>query len=326
MKYKKSVIFSIFLFAWCFTSNSYSFLPEFIDALSRCDYEKLQQLIDTYMQQHRIDRETTHWTMLQAASHNRLPEIIDLLVIVGCVDIDGVDIDGIPSSHPPLHLACLNGDIKTIDSLCRHGANPYHKSLSGSLAIHACAQYNTIEAVNYMITLAPDSINSECHAGYTPLSSIFKNIECKINAQLPVIHYLLSNGANPNSIMPYQKGNTILHNSVSRNLYGVVIALIINNVNLSPLNSDNQTPLEIMEECPEHNSGMLSILGPAISAGTSSRMPDKRNLPRNAFSLQNWAVYWIRAYFNHMEISRSPLPVRLICFVLYNSYDSSVNL
>lgn len=320
MKYIKHIILLVlFIFL---SSNSYSsFLSELIDALSCSDYEKFQQLIDIYIQQHQIDRDHDHWSMLQLASYNSFPEIINLLVVVGCVNVNGAYL-----GYSPLELASINGDIKTIKTLCSHGANPVQQSSSGSLAIHACAQHNNVEAVNYLISQAPDTINSECHAGYTPLSSIFRNHEDGINTQLPVIYFLLSHGASPDSIMPCQNNKTILHDSVSRNLYSVVIALIINDVNLSPLNHNNQTPFQVMEHCPDQNSGMLSILGPAISAETSGSIPDKGRLPRSAFSLQNWTAYWIRKYFNHFQILQSQLPSFLICFVLYNSYETDKDL
>ena len=308
---KKALIVIVFVFAF-FITSAYSFFSELVDAFSRDDYEQCRQLIEEYQQQYQLQPTVKFWIVIQMAIYYNKPEMLKLLAILIC-------------PYGILQLAFLHGGMDTIKTLLHYGASPREKSSDGSLSIHAAAQLGSVASVSYIYNMAPDTINSVSSSGYTPLSGLFKLLEDGeegIIARLPIIYYLLTHGANPNCVIPDQHGDSLLHEAVSRNLYAVVIALIANNVAASPLNDINQTPLQMIGQYSDHNSGMVSILGPAVAAGTSSLDSDRKRMPRTAFSLQNWAAYWIRRYFSYIQINNSPLPVHLICFVLYHEYAS----
>ena len=229
--------------------------PELIGAIENNDYKKIVQLIrDGVDLNESINVEVKDCAyvgnvLCLAAAYGNL-EIVRLLIQ------HGMDPNAFANGLLPLHVAARRGHLEIVKMLIgEYGTDPLTLTESGhgqEPALHFAATGNHVEVVQYLLDLAPDSVNCLSAPDYpelsrTPLRNAFNKFA------YDVVKLLLSYNANPNFIDG--TGDSYLHLACKDGKADIVQLLLehpdFDHNLVNALNSDSQTPLQLASSNPE---------------------------------------------------------------------------
>ena len=101
--------------------------------------------------------------VLEAAENGRTEQLAKLLQdkphLANCRDID---------LYTPLHRACYNGHVETIDFLLRKGADIHARTSEGWTPLHSASKWSHHQAASLLLSAGAD-VNALTNGGVTPL-------------------------------------------------------------------------------------------------------------------------------------------------------------
>lgn len=170
-----------------------------------------------------------HW----AAINNRL-EVAQLLIKKGA----NVNAVGGVLASTPLHWAARHGHARMVSLLVRNGADWTLRDVEGFTALHIAIQFGCTPVAAYLIAMgqSPDELDTTrmtpaIWAAYKVYSKDPLKMLAKMGADLE------------KADSTYR--NTPLHWAVVQGNHTAVSVLVKLNVNLLPVNKENETPLDI---------------------------------------------------------------------------------
>ena len=142
--------------------------------------------------------------------------------------------------------------------------------------MHVAASANNLEVIEYLLDLAPETINRMSHAdlvpwscgSHTPLQRAFNQIITS-DHDISAVRLLLSRGANPNTI--YHNGESFLHIACDAGHVELVKLLLehpgFNHNLINAPNNASKTPLQLAGE--NHEIAALLVQHGATLVGQS---------------------------------------------------------
>uniref|UniRef100_A0A1I8BRD2 ANK_REP_REGION domain-containing protein n=1 Tax=Meloidogyne hapla TaxID=6305 RepID=A0A1I8BRD2_MELHA len=249
-----------------------------------------------------------HW----AAINNRI-EAAKLLLQRGA----NVNAIGGVLASTPLHWAARHGHARMVAVLVRNGADWTIRDVEGFTALHVAVQFGCIPVAAYLIAMgqSPDELDTTrmtpaIWAAYKACSKDSLRMLAKLGADLE------------KTDSTYR--NSPLHWAVAQGNHMAVSALIKLNVNLSQLNKENETPLDIARR----KGDLLSIRLLEMSAREHGLIPskcrqklrDNTNIRRSViFSLPFFIIFVgsLIASCSLSTITKLELSFCLIAFILF---------
>ncbi|CAF0842356.1 unnamed protein product [Adineta steineri] len=182
----------------------------------------------------------------------------------------------------PLHLACQNGSLETIQLLISNGANFKVRNQNGSNCLHIACQNSHLNIVQWLIEKQNANINEFDYMNSTPIHY------AAANGNEHIINYLLDKQA---KIIIDNNGNTPLHVAAENGHHNVCVVLIERNCcSLLAVNNQQLTAADLAE-----NSGYSSLANELRLRSNPSLLQKatvvrlvikKRNVPRLDASCQ----------------------------------------
>nr|CAD2197672.1 unnamed protein product [Meloidogyne enterolobii] len=196
-----------------------------------------------------------HW----AAINNRI-EAAKLLLQRGA----NVNAVGGVLASTPLHWAARHGHARMVAVLVRNGADWTIRDVEGFTALHVAVQFGCIPVAAYLIAMgqSPDELDTtrmtpSIWAAYKACSKDSLRMLAKLGADLE------------KTDSTYR--NSPLHWAVAQGNHMAVSTLIKLNVNLSQLNKENETPLDIARR----RGDLLSVRLIEMAAREQGLIPSK---------------------------------------------------
>jgi len=115
---------------------------------------------------HRLSKDGGNKTVLEHACEGGDVDVIKLLISHGA-GFQGSNREG--SFIPPLHRAANEGHLDAAKYLILSGANVFRRCGLGYLPIHYAASRSQVAMVEYLLTVAPETLEAVADAGETPL-------------------------------------------------------------------------------------------------------------------------------------------------------------
>nr|CAD2147333.1 unnamed protein product [Meloidogyne enterolobii] len=248
------------------------------------DVNKLLSLLDSCsVSPNSVDQDDCsllHW----AAINNRI-EAAKLLLQRGA----NVNAVGGVLASTPLHWAARHGHARMVAVLVRNGADWTIRDVEGFTALHVAVQFGCIPVAAYLIAMgqSPDELDTtrmtpSIWAAYKACSKDSLRMLAKLGADLE------------KTDSTYR--NSPLHWAVAQGNHMAVSTLIKLNVNLSQLNKENETPLDIARR----RGDLLSVRLIEMAAREQGLIPskcrqklrDNMNIRRSViFSLPFFAIF-----------------------------------
>uniref|UniRef100_A0A914M5V7 Palmitoyltransferase n=4 Tax=Meloidogyne TaxID=189290 RepID=A0A914M5V7_MELIC len=223
------------------------------------DVNKLLSLLDSCsVSPNSVDQDDCsllHW----AAINNRI-EAAKLLLQRGA----NVNAVGGVLASTPLHWAARHGHARMVAVLVRNGADWTIRDVEGFTALHVAVQFGCIPVAAYLIAMgqSPDELDTtrmtpSIWAAYKACSKDSLRMLAKLGADLE------------KTDSTYR--NSPLHWAVAQGNHMAVSTLIKLNVNLSQLNKENETPLDIARR----RGDLLSVRLIEMAAREQGLIPSK---------------------------------------------------
>lgn len=215
-----------------------------------CYYEKLDT-IKLLLKFDSVDinqRYKNYSTCLISAIRQEKTKIIDILLEDPNIDVNKEDGH---SLETPLHVACENGDLLTLDKLMkRPEINIMKTSSRGNNILHSACYFSpNLNIIKYL--LEHKKLNTKSgefmgnvvnNCGETPLMCIIRNYNRNANSKA---FQMLLNDSRTNPNVQDYKGNTILHIAAINNLQIVEMLLKDKRVDLSIKNNKGKTAFDL---------------------------------------------------------------------------------
>ena len=115
-------------------------------------------------------------------------------------DLDYADRMG---EESPLHVSAAAGDLKKVDSLLKHGANPNELDANHRTPLHEAVDAGSLETVDRLLQAGANPNRQDAYLGH---SALHRAVQAQSQ---PIAERLLKSGANPN--LPDVEGNTPFH-------------------------------------------------------------------------------------------------------------------
>uniref|UniRef100_A0A915MCI7 Palmitoyltransferase n=1 Tax=Meloidogyne javanica TaxID=6303 RepID=A0A915MCI7_MELJA len=240
------------------------------------DVNKLLSLLDSCsVSPNSVDQDDCsllHW----AAINNRI-EAAKLLLQRGA----NVNAVGGVLASTPLHWAARHGHARMVAVLVRNGADWTIRDVEGFTALHVAVQFGCIPVAAYLIAMgqSPDELDTtrmtpSIWAAYKACSKDSLRMLAKLGADLE------------KTDSTYR--NSPLHWAVAQGNHMAVSTLIKLNVNLSQLNKENETPLDIARR----RGDLLSVRLIEMAAREQGLIPSKcrQKLRDNMANRQEYAL------------------------------------
>lgn len=276
------------------------------------DVNKLLSLLDSCsVSPNSVDQDDCsllHW----AAINNRI-EAAKLLLQRGA----NVNAVGGVLASTPLHWAARHGHARMVAVLVRNGADWTIRDVEGFTALHVAVQFGCIPVAAYLIAMgqSPDELDTtrmtpSIWAAYKACSKDSLRMLAKLGADLE------------KTDSTYR--NSPLHWAVAQGNHMAVSTLIKLNVNLSQLNKENETPLDIARR----RGDLLSVRLIEMAAREQGLIPskcrqklrDNMNIRRSViFSLPFFAIFLgsLIASCSLSTITKLEFSFCLIAFILF---------
>ncbi|CAG9761235.1 unnamed protein product [Ceutorhynchus assimilis] len=142
----------------------------------------------------------------------------------------------ISNKETPLHMACYNNDVRSVELLLKFGTSIDTKDKDGYTPLHLAIEQEHYEVVSILLENNAN-INRITTAGQIPLEIA----SSKNNVRL--MELLLKFGAEIET--KTLDGNTLLHLATQKSHHEIVNTLLENNANINAINKVGQTPLQI---------------------------------------------------------------------------------
>ncbi|QDZ19864.1 ankyrin repeat domain-containing protein [Chloropicon primus] len=204
-------------------------------AVSRCDVDSLQKLIDTDVQQciTLADSVNAKDGLLKATPLHTAAEEgncrVAKFLLMNEADILAKDKHG----NEPLHLASVRGHTDLINLFIEKGAFVNNRNNAGNTALHYAANKGMDSAVTLLMRKGA-VVNSRNANGWCPIHLAV------VSAHFETVRLLVSKGADLNS--QDQKGNSPLHLACECNNIGMVDYLMKNGAKTTLENKAFQVP------------------------------------------------------------------------------------
>lgn len=250
------------LFALCIAMlistvhESFANEVELVQAIENYDKDKVAQIISSgAINPNQVllvrDRgRILHGTPLMIAVETSNIEMVRFLIELGCQP------NSMAGKKLPLHCAARRGNLEMVKMFIHEFySNPVALTEIGhgeELPLHAAAAGLHLPVVQYLLSLAPETINTlsspSCpESGLTPLQNVMHQL-IGSTQNITLIEFLLEQGADPNKSSD-SEGNSFLHLACEIGNIELV-RLIINHSSfdrslINTMNESNQTPLQV---------------------------------------------------------------------------------
>ena len=178
-------------------------------------------------------------------------EFFNTLIAAGA----NVNLQNDLNMQTPLHVAVQSAYFT--DALIAARADVNLKDFRGETPLHLATLTQSIPAINALIAAGAD-INAKSINGNTPLH-VIAELDSILPPNPEVSQILIKAGANANA--KNNNGDTPLHLAVSQR-YSEIVAELVPETDLSIMNNDGKTVLDIAMESPVPNEEIIANLQP----------------------------------------------------------------
>ena len=91
--------------------------------------------------------------------------------------------------------AVFSGDLKTVQTLIKYGANIHHTNYIGRNVLHIACNQGDFAMIQYLIDVSPSLLDQEDDYGNTPF---FIAVMAIRKQQIEIVKFLLEKGVDPN--------------------------------------------------------------------------------------------------------------------------------
>ena len=200
-------------------------------------------------------------TALHKAIQNRHGSVVDLLLSKGA-NVNIRSVESFPENFysTPLELAVKNSDLRLVQKLLKHKANPHIFGKHGYQPLHLATEQGNIAIMKELLKFGAD-IDQGIHFGVILSTPLHISVR---ERNLQVLKFLIKNGAKINKQDGHKE--TALHSACSYGYLEGVVELLKHNPEVNTVNDDcAMSPLhiaaysghlEIVQELLKHNANI----------------------------------------------------------------------